>query len=226
MIRHKGRLLSAAIPTVLFLLACASAPETKKPADRQAEQYYRLGQVNFAEGKNQEAIQSLKKSLELNPKDADVHNYLGVVYLLLSDFPAAEKELEEALKLNPYLTDARNSLGAVQMKTGRTGEALASFEEALKDRTYASPEKILYNLGTLHLEARRYPEALDAFRRAIAANANYAKGYYGLGLIYAETGKAEEARTNFRKVIALEPKSPEAGKAREYLAQKAAPSRG
>jgi len=226
MIRRKGRLLSAAILPVLFLLACASAPEPKKPEDRQAEQYFRLGQANFAEGKNQEAIQNLRKSLQLNPKDADVHNYLGVVYLLLSDFAAAEKELREALKLNPYLTDARNSLGAVQMKTGRTGEALASFEEALKDRTYASPEKILYNLGTLHLEAKRYPEALDAFRRAISANANYAKGYYGLGLIYAETGKAEEARTNFRKVIALEPKSPEAGKAREYLAQKAAPSQG
>ena len=226
MIRRKGRLLSAALLSGLFLIACASAPAQRKPSDRQAEQYFRLGQANFAEGKNQEAIQNLKKSLQLNPKDADVHAYLGIVHLMLSDFSSAEKELSEALKLNPYLTDARNSLGAVQMKTGRTEEALAAFEEALKDRTYPSPEKILYNLGTLHLGAKRYPEALDAFRRAVAANTNYAKGYYGLGLIYAETGKGEDARTNFRKVIALEPKSPEAGKAREYLAQKAAPTKG
>ena len=119
-----------------------------------------------------------------------------------------------------------NNAGLTAYYAGRHQEALAAFEEALKDRTYPSPEKILYNLGTLHLEAKRYPEALDAFQRAVAANTNYAKGYYGLGLIYAETGKGEDARTNFRKVIALEPKSPEAGKAREYLAQKAAPTKG
>jgi Tfp pilus assembly protein PilF len=225
MIRRKGRLLSAALLSGLFWIACASSPPQRKATDRQAEQYFRLAQANFAEGKNQEAIQNLKKSLQLNPKDADVHAYLGVVYLLLSDFQQAEKEMEEALKLNPYLTDARNSLGAVQMKTGRPEEARATFEEALKDKTYPSPEKILYNLGTIHLEAKRYPEALDAFRRAVASNANYAKGYYGLGLVYAETGKAEDARASFRKAIALEPKSPEADRAREYLAQKAAPAK-
>ena len=225
MTRCKGRLLSAGLLSWLFLTACASTPPGRKPSDRQAEQYFRLAQANFAEGKNQEAIQNLKKSLQLNSKDADVHAFLGVVYLLLSDFEGAEKEMEEALKLNPYLTDARNSLGAVYMKTGRSDEARAAFEEALKDRTYSSPEKILYNLGTLHLEAKRYPEALDAFQRAVGSNAAYAKGYFGLGQTYAETGRSEDARTSFQKVIALEPKSPEAARAREYLAQKAAPGK-
>ena len=226
MIRRKGRLLSAALLSGLFWIACASAPAQRKTTDRQAEQYFRLAQANFAEGKNQEAIQNLRKSLQLNPKDADVHAYLGVVYLLLSDFERAETEMEEALKLNPYLTDARNSLGAVQMKTGRPEEARATFEEALKDKTYPSPEKVLYNLGTLHLDAKRYPEALDAFRRAVAANSNYARGYFGLGRVFAETGKGEDARTNFRKAIALDPKSPEADRARDYLAQNPAPGKG
>jgi len=220
MINRKGRLLFAGLLSWLFLTACASTPPGRKPSDRQAEQYFRLGQANFAEGKNQEAIQNFKKSLQLNPKDADVHAYLGVVYMLFSDFEGAEKEMKEALKLNPYMTDARNSLGAVYMKTGRRDEARAAFEEALKDRTYSSPEKILYNLGTLHLEAKRYPEALDAFQRAVGSNAAYAKGYYGLGQTYAETGRTEEARTSFQKVIALEPDSPEAARAREYLERK------
>lgn len=223
MTRCKGRLIVAGLLPCFLLAACASTPPGRKPSDRQAEQYFRLGQANFAEGKNQEAIQNLRKSLQLNSKDADVHAFLGVVYLLLSDFPGAEKELEEALKLNPYLTDARNSLGAVYMKTGRGDEARAAFEEALKDRTYPSPEKVLYNLGTLHLEAKRYPEALEAFQRAVTANAAYAKGYFGLGQAYAGMGKAEDARTSFQKVIALEPESPEVAGAREYLARKAAP---
>lgn len=225
MTRCKGRLLFAGLLSWIFLTACASTPQGRKPSDRQAEQYFRLAQANFSEGNNQEAIQNLEKSLELNPKDADVHAFLGIVYLLLSDFEGAEKEMEEALKLNPYLTDARNSLGAVYMKTGRGEEARAAFEEALKDRTYSSPEKILYNLGTLHLEAKRYPEALDAFQRAVGSNSAYAKGYFGLGQTYAETGKIEDARKSFRKVVALEPNSAEATRAREYLARNAAPGK-
>jgi Tfp pilus assembly protein PilF len=226
MIGLKGRLLSAAIAPWLLLAACASAPHEKRSENRQAQQYFQLAQANLSEGKNQEAVQNLKKSLEMNPKDADVHNFLGVVYLLLSDFPSAEKELDSALKLNPYLTDAKNSLGAVYMKTGRPEEAVSILEEALKDKTYPSPEKILYNLGTVHLEAKRYADALAAFRRAVAANAGYAKGYFGQGLVFAETGKTEDARTNFRKVISLDPKSPEASRAQEFLAQKQAPGRG
>lgn len=226
MIGRKARLLAAVLAPCLVLGACASTPSSKKTENRQAQQYFQLGQANLAEGKNQEAIQNLKKSIQLNPKDADVHNYLGVVYLLLSDFDNAEKELDDALKLNPYLTDAKNSLGAVYMKTGRADKARAIFESALKDRTYPSPEKILYNLGTLHLDAKRYPEALDAFRRAVAANSGYAKGYFGLGLAFSETGKEEEARMNFQKVITLEPKSQEAVRAQEYLARKSAGGKG
>ena len=226
MIGRKSRLLAAVLAPCLVLLACASAPGKKKAENRQAQQYFQLGQANLSEGKNQEAIQNLKKSLELNPKDADVHIYLGVVYLLLSDFNNAEKEMDEALKLNPYLTDAKNSLGAVYMRTGRAEKARAVLESALKDKTYPSPEKILYNLGTLHLEAKRYPDALEAFRRAVAANSGYAKGYFGLGLTFAETGKEEEARTNFQKVITLEPKSAEATRAQEYLARKTAGGKG
>jgi pentatricopeptide repeat protein len=210
----------------LVVVACASAPHDKKPEDRQAQRYFQLGQASFSEGKNQEAIQNLKKSLQFNGKDADVHNFLGVVYLLLSDYPSAEKELQEALKLNPYLTDAKNSLGAVYMKTGRPEKAREAFEEALKDKTYPNPEKILYNLGTMDLEAKHYAEALEAFRQAVATNAGYARGYFGLGLVFAETGKPEDAQTNFKKVISLDPKSPEAARAQEYLAREAARGRG
>jgi type IV pilus biogenesis/stability protein PilW len=222
-----SRVLAAAIaPLLLLTAACASAPHERRAENREAVQYFKLGQADFSEGKNQQAIENLKRSLKLDSKNADVHNFLGVVYLLLSDFPSAEKELEDALKLNPYLTDAKNSLGAVYMKTERPGKAREIFEEALNDKTYPDPEKILYNLGTLDLEAKRYPEALDAFQRAVVANAAYAKGYFGLARVYAETGRTQDARTNYQKVISLDPKSPEAARAQEFLARKPVPGRG
>jgi len=204
---------------LLLLSGCASAERGQRSGSREAQQQFRLAELQFAQGKNQEAIAALKRSLRLDPKDAGVHSYLGFIYLSLSDFEAAEKELLSALKLNPYLTEARNYLGVVYMKSGRRERAVAAFEEALRDSTFPNPEKILYNMGTTQLEAKLVPAAVESFRRAVAANSRYAKGYYGLALALSESGKAEEARANFEKVISLDPKSPEAAQARERLAR-------
>ena len=205
--------------SLLLLSGCASTGRGPRAGSREAQQQFRLAELHFAQGKNQEAIAALKRSLSLDPKDAEVHSYLGFIYLSLSDFDGAEKELLSALKLNPYLTEARNYLGVVYMKTDRRERAVAAFEAALRDSTFPNPEKILYNLGTTQLEGRLLPEAVESFRRAVAANSHYAKGYYGLGLALSESGRNEEARANFEKVISLDPQSPEAAQARERLAR-------
>jgi type IV pilus biogenesis/stability protein PilW len=212
---------SVVLPALLaaaLMGGCASSPSPKaKEETRQAEGLYRLAQLDFSQGKNQDAITHAKKSLEMEPKNAEAHAFLGLVYLYLSDYKNAEKSLQEAVRLNPYLTDARNMLGAVYMKTGRPEQARSAFMECLKDKTYASPEKVLYNLGTLQLEAKQFTDAESSFRRAVEANAKYAKGYYGLGQALLMSGRGAEARENFEKVIALDPASPEAAKAKEAL---------
>ena len=202
------------------LLSCASSQATRnREESRQAEGLYRLAQLDFSQGKNQDAITHAKKSIDMDPKNADVHAFLGLMYLYLSDYRSAEKSLQEAVSLNPYLTDARNTLGAVYMKTGRKEDAQKEFLECLKDTTYSYPEKILYNLGTLQLEEKHIAEAEATFRRAVEANASYAKGYYGLGQVLLQAGRRDEALKNFEKVIALDPSSPEAAKAKEALGQ-------
>ena len=217
---------SVVLPALLgaaLLGGCASSQSTKvKEEARQAEGLYRLAQLDFSQGKNQDAITHAKKSLEMEPKNAEANAFLGLVYLYLSDYKNAEKSLQEAVRLNPYLTDARNMLGAVYMKTGRPEQARNAFMECLKDKTYASPEKVLYNLGTLQLEAKQFADAESSFRRAVEANAKYAKGYYGLGQALLMSGRGAEARENFEKVIALDPASPEAAKAKEALSSRGA----
>jgi Flp pilus assembly protein TadD len=114
---------------------------------------------------------------------------------ILSDYAGAEKSLEKAVKINPYLTDARNTLGAVYMKTGRLSEARKRVS-CSASRTGPTPfrRRSSTTSGTLELEEKRTPEALENFRRAVAANPSYAKGYYGLGQALLRSGKKDEAR--------------------------------
>lgn len=65
--------------------------------------------------------------------------------------------------------------------------------------------KHLNGLGFAHYRLHRLPEAIDAFRRAVAADPGYALAYNNLGAAYLQTknyGKAEEA---FREALRLEP---------------------
>jgi type IV pilus biogenesis/stability protein PilW len=223
--RKRTRVVIAAV-LLLGVVGCASNQSAKVKEDsRQAEGLFRLSQLDFSQGKNQDAITHAKQALDKDPKNADIHGFLGTVYLYLSDYPNAEKSLKEAVKLNPYLTDARNTLGAVYVKTGRPSEAQKVFEECLKDTTYPHPEKVLYNLGNLMLEEKRASEAEQSFRRAVEANPKYARGYYGLGQALLLSGRRDEARKSFEKVIALDPASPEAAKAKEALGDPAVSSR-
>ena len=224
-LRKRTRVVIAAL-VLLAAAGCASDQGAKvKEESRQAEGLFRLSQLDFSQGKNQDAINHAKQALDKDPKNAEVHAFLGTVYLYLSDYENSEKSLKEALKLNNYLTDARNTLGAVYLKTGRPAEAQKVFQECLKDTTYPHPELVLYNLGTIQLDEKRASEAEQTFRRAVEANPKYARGYYGLGQALLQSGRREEARKSFEKVIALDPASPEAVKAKEALGDPAVSSR-
>jgi len=224
-LRKRTRVVIAAL-VLLGVAGCASDQGAKvKEESRQAEGLFRLSQLDFSQGKNQDAITHAKQALDKDPKNAEVHAFLGTVYLYLSDYENSEKSLKEALKLNNYLTDARNTLGAVYLKTGRPSEAQKVFQECLKDTTYPHPELVLYNLGTIQLDEKRASEAEQTFRRAVEANPKYARGYYGLGQALLQSGRREEARKSFEKVIALDPASPEAAKAKEALGDPAVSSR-
>jgi tetratricopeptide (TPR) repeat protein len=61
----------------------------------------------------------------------------------------------------------------------------------------------LNNLGLVHLEAKRYPEAERAFRESIARNPGYASPHYNLRRLYFETGRFDEADKELWEAVAL-----------------------
>lgn len=65
----------------------------------------------------------------------------------------------------------------------------------------SATEGELNNLGLVHLEAKRYREAEEAFRQAIARNPNYASPYYNLRRLYFETGRYDQADAALEEAI-------------------------
>jgi len=122
--------------------------------------------IYFRQKKLADAIAALEKALPLAPQDAELHAFLGRLWLEKREFPPAERELMVALKLNPGLTDAVRDLVAVHY-LGENYSATLSWQDELARRE-------LPNAGWWFVRAicydklRRIPEAIAAYEKFLA----------------------------------------------------------
>jgi type IV pilus biogenesis/stability protein PilW len=207
---------------MLLMCALAAAPVGMRAAERsetdhEANRYFRLGTLQFEQGKTKEAIEAIEKALKLNPHYGEAQYYLGFIYMQQSQPDQAIKALKRAIKINPYYTEARNQLGLAYRDQGKYKKAMTQFEAALDDKAYRAPEKIHLNVGYLHLKEGKPAEAIQSFQRALALNPNYLRGILGLAAAYKASGQADLAAKEYRRVVELGPDTPEAVEARQQL---------
>ncbi|HET6278713.1 MAG TPA: tetratricopeptide repeat protein [Candidatus Polarisedimenticolia bacterium] len=201
---------------LLTAVGCASGGSTRSERN-DAQRYLRLGQMQLDQGKTSQAIESMRKAIDQDPRMVEAYNFLGLIYLTNSEFDRAIEQFEEAVKIDPYFTDARNNLGIACRRVGQLDRAEEEFQAALKDGNYRSPEKIHLNLGHLYLEQNRHGEAIESFQRAVEIAPEYLLGLMGLGQAYIAAGQVDQAETALNKVIRIAPDSPEAERARQMI---------
>jgi type IV pilus assembly protein PilF len=225
-------LLACATALALQGTGCASSggmdraeePET----DAKARAEYDLARESFEAGRLREALAHIEASLAIDDANADVH-YLGAVVLLAfcaadetsSDcrFQEAERHVRAALEAAPEMRDGKNVLGVVLIHEKKYDEAVAVLKPLAEDIIYASPEKAWGNLGWAYLLRGNTDEAIDALRRALAAQPRFCVGNYRLGLAFEKKGELALAQEVFTK--ALETDRPECQKLQEAFAARA-----
>ncbi|MBI5141277.1 MAG: tetratricopeptide repeat protein [Nitrospirae bacterium] len=79
-----------------------------------------------------DAEESFKKALAINPGSSIGHNSLGYLYFLKERLKEAEIEFNIALGIDKSYIKARNNLGMLLEKTGRNEEALQNYAHVLQ----------------------------------------------------------------------------------------------
>jgi len=82
-------------------------------------------------GKHKEAESELKKAISLNPKYANAHYNLAVIYISKGNLKEAEIELKTAIKLKSDFAIAHYNLGFILKDLGRLKEAESFNQKAL-----------------------------------------------------------------------------------------------
>ncbi len=115
-------------------------------------------------------------------------------------------KLEEAVRIDPEYRDAHTNLGVAYARTGNAEEAMQHFRRALE---IGPPDVIIYsNLSWACLAQRKFSEAEEFGRKAIALDARNAKAHLVLGNALAmQPGKEAEAMTQLQLASTEEPRA-------------------
>lgn len=134
--------------------------------------YYELGVELNGAGRHAEAVEALRKSVELNAQVAASWLNLGAALCQLNRFPEAVQSLLNALRLDPQHAEPYCNLGVAHLGLGDAAKAFNLFLRAVEIK----PDYVnaLCNMGAALVRLGRYAEAANAYMRALEVQPNCA----------------------------------------------------
>jgi TonB family protein len=201
----------------------AAAVELKPKAPvnhaEAARLFYNKGVTFQASGRFAEAAEAFNQAITVNPNDANAYARLGMAYSALQKHKDAIVVYKMALQTN------RRALGAPAyfmwghsyLAVEKNSDALSAFKQALfikkaeaievekkETQQYPSLEQLHYSLGIAYLNSRRFNNAIDELKQAVALNAKNAAAHYSLAIAYLSMGNRREAEAHHKTLVSLD----------------------
>jgi len=195
---------------MLLVAGCASQPERSGVNREEAARLNaELGMRYLVQGRNERAMEKLKRALEYDPELVEAHHYLAELYRRLDQPRDADRHFREALKLAPEDSSLRNNYGVFLCGAGRVEEGEAAFLKVLENPVYAEPAQVYENLGLCMLEKPDYSAAEGYFRETLKRNARRPGALLGMVEIAHAKGEHLIARSYLQRYLRIARHTPE-----------------
>jgi tetratricopeptide (TPR) repeat protein len=164
-----------------------------------------LGVAADKRGQHADALESIGRAIELDPRQAAFHMHRAAASAALGRVDQAITAYREALGVRPDLVEARFGLGNLYMAQGLAQEAQEAFEIVVRSRPDIAEAH--HNLAGA-LIAQGQPERAEAeLQTALRLKPTLAEGHLALANLRRNAGRLEEAIAGYREVLRLHPKS-------------------
>lgn len=145
----------------------------------------------------------------VNPRDADAHVQLGLIYLERRQIARALEHLTRALEIDPSEIDANYELGKIARRNGELQNAIEHFSVVVEQNEKHALSEVWREIGTTYLEAGMLDEARQALEKFVERRAFDAEGLYYLGKTLKQKGETDLAREFFERAVESAKTSPE-----------------
>ena len=158
-----------------------------------------LGAGYIGNGNYERALLKLNKAIELEPKHALAHNYLGVLYGRLERPAQAYKAFETAVKLSPHDSTILNNYAIFLCEQQKYDEAQAKFNKAINNPLYANRVAANQSAGWCAAKSGNYALSEKLYRKVLEENPAMPRSQLGLARVYYKQSNYDYAWSYFKR---------------------------
>ena len=170
------------------------------------EALHYAGVLAQQQGRSDEAVMLMQRSLVLEPGRADWHSNLGIAYQAQARVDEAIAAFTRAIEFDPEHANAHSNLGVLLRAAERPVEAEQAYRAAIR----IAPDHIdaHTNLGVLLTSLRRNEEAVACFCKALTLRPKHPDARKLLALAHSTIGEVDAAIRIFEDWLIEEPANP------------------
>ncbi|MDE0003854.1 MAG: type IV pilus biogenesis/stability protein PilW [Rhodospirillaceae bacterium] len=197
--RFLKRYLMPPLGVLLLCQGCVStsatsASSTAASGGAAAVANLNLGAAYLRQGRLTLALERLDRALDHDPRLAEAHSTIAMVYDRLGDAEEARDHHRRALRLAPHDPATANSFGVFLCRHERWSDAEPLFQRAADNPRYHTPEVALTNAGICARNAGDGAKAEQYLRDALTRNPIYADGLFNMAALAFANNELDEAQ--------------------------------
>jgi len=171
--------------------------------------YYRWGLEDVQQGFPQDALESFKQAIKLNPNFIKAYLGLGDAHVSLREYAKAAGDYGKVISMRPDKARlAYFKRGEINFLLGQLQQAMADFQAAIEiDPNYADAHM---SLGNTFFKLKSYEQAIKYYDRVLEANPDRDLAAFRRGRSYYILKEFPEAIRDFSYAIDLQPSNVEA----------------
>jgi tetratricopeptide (TPR) repeat protein len=182
---------------------------------RSAKMTVGLGVALYAEGRYDDAVQTLCAAVDLDPTDPKPFQFLSKVSTVsTARIPEIRNRLEKFVELYPNNGPAiyYYAMALWRRSEGESAADLPTVEALLKRAIAAAPAfyEAHYELGILYQDEQKYPEAIRELNQTVALRPDFNRAHYRLFLLYSRTHQKQLAEAHLAILKQLKQEDAEA----------------
>jgi tetratricopeptide (TPR) repeat protein len=183
--------------------ARATLERSIRPENLKAGSLLELARVARKQGDYQGSLGYLAHARDLEPNDAGIHYYFGLVCMDLNLVAEAGNSFEKAVQIEPESPRYNYAMGATSTFRHDPGEAVPYFEKYLELKPQDPRGKLA--LGAALYRAKDYDAAVPRLKEAATIPETATTAHYYLGAIALQERRLDEAHNELDLALKSKP---------------------
>lgn len=193
--------LSLMLLLASLLTACVTTTDSrfaeKKDEKKALELSSQLARTYISRREWESAKRHLRYAIETDPKNAEAHEGLALVFQNTGELELAYTHYGKALGYAPDNTRVRNNYAAFLFDQERYAEAAKEFNRVAEDVLYEGRLNAFLNLGRCYDKLNKPEEAAATYKRAYLMDRNSVPALFGMAKALFETGKYPQSQVYY-----------------------------